>query len=96
MNAWQELIADATVAPVDVPAGAKLTASLDVPTCPQCGSPVKQLSRNDRACCSCGLTWTVYTERDELDAKADREVRSREFSENQQRGRRIPRGATRW
>ena len=61
-----------------------------------CGALAVKLGRQDRACFTCGLTWTVVTERDELDAKADRAVRSREFNEEHDRARKIGKNATRW
>jgi tRNA(Ile2) C34 agmatinyltransferase TiaS len=67
-----------------------------MPSCPVCGAMVKKLGRQDRVCCGCGLTWTVVTERDELDAKADHEVRSREFSENKGAARKIGKVPHRW
>ena len=97
-SAWADLIADDAVeaAPVVVPDGARITTTVDLPECPRCGSPAKHLGRADRACMACGLTWTVSSEREELDAKADREVRSRGFNEERGRARRVPKGASRW
>lgn len=95
--AWSELIGGDAAAPVDLAAaGSKIIATVDAANCPRCGSPAVKLGQQDRGCCGCGLSWTVVTERDELDAKADREVRSRAWNEESGRGRKIGRGASRW
>ena len=75
---------------------ARITVTVDVPNCPVCGSPAKKMGLTDRACLGCGLTWEVLTERDELDAKADREVRSRGWNEERDRARKIGKVAHRW
>jgi hypothetical protein len=98
VNAWTELMR-AGAAPVDEVAalpGAKITTSVDVPNCPRCDSPAVKLGRQDRGCNTCGLTWTLVSEQNELDAKAGREVRSRGFNEDRGRGRTVPKGANRW
>jgi hypothetical protein len=91
-NAWAGLTA---AAPALAGAGS-ITTTVDTLECPRCGSPAKKMDRNDRACCACGLTWRVVTERDEKDAEADREVRSRGWSAERGGEKRIPRGSTRW
>ena len=101
-SAWSELIASAPAkagsdgTPAEIAPGSKITTAVDVKTCPRCEAPAVKLGIRDRVCNTCGLVWTVITPRDELDAKADRELRSREFSEGRGRGRKIGRGATRW
>ena len=75
---------------------AGLITTKDIANCPRCDSPAVRTGRNDRICNGCGLAWTVHSEADELDAKADREVRSREFSEDRGWARAIPKGANRW
>jgi hypothetical protein len=77
-------------------AAPRVTTTVDVKVCPQCGSPAVQLGRQDRGCNGCGLAWTVVTEADELDAKADREVRSRGWNEEKERSRKIGKFQTRW
>jgi len=74
----------------------RITVTEDLPACPQCGAPAVKTGTNDRICNSCGLTWTVRTEQDELDEAASREVRSREFNEERGRARKIGRLQTRW
>jgi len=73
-----------------------ITTTVDVPNCPQCGGLAKQMGRQDRACLTCGLAWKVVTEQDELDAEADRLIRSRGYAEEHGRGRTVGKGATRW
>lgn len=75
---------------------AGVVTTVDVPDCPMCSTPAKRLGLNDRGCLGCGFTWSVLTADDELDAEADREVRSREFNESKGRGRKVPKGAGRW
>ena len=74
----------------------RITVTIDEPNCPVCGSPAVKHGLNDRACNACGLTWTVVTEQDELDAEADRLVKSRGVNEERERARKIPKGASRW
>jgi len=54
------------------------------------------MGRQDRACLTCGLAWKVVTEQDELDAEADRLIRSRGYAEEHGRGKTVGKGATRW
>jgi ribosomal protein S27AE len=96
VGSWSELLEDEAAPAARAPGGA-IVASVDSPTCPRCGSPVVATSRADRICNTCGLGFTVVTARDELDLKADREVRSRAWNEERGRGRAIPKGAiARW
>ena len=74
----------------------RLTTTDDVKECPQCAGAVTSTGLNDRQCNTCGLVWTVVTEADELDAEADRLVRSRGYSEDRGRSRKIGRFQSRW
>ena len=74
----------------------QITVTEDIRICPSCGALPVRIDEKSRNCNSCGLTWTVETAEDDLDAAADREVRSREWNEEKGRGRRIPEGQTRW
>jgi hypothetical protein len=72
-----------------------LIVTEDVPDCPGCGAPAVRLGDRQRHCNGCGLDWERMTEADELDAKADREVRSRAAAE--ERGTiAISKHQTRW
>lgn len=73
-----------------------LSTTVDVPNCPQCGAVAVKQGIQDRACNTCGLVWKVVTEQDELDAEADRLVRSRGWNEEHGRGKEIGKGALRW
>jgi hypothetical protein len=68
------------------------------PICADAGvnSPMVKLGRNDRTCNTCGFVCTVVTASDEEDAKADRQVRSRGYNEEHNRGHKIEKGQTRW
>jgi hypothetical protein len=77
-------------------AAPSIVTTVDVPACPLCSSPATVLGRQERACNACGLTWRVVTEQDELDAQADRAVRSREWNEERGAARKIGRNAQRW
>jgi len=68
----------------------------DLPQCPGCGAPAVQTSDRDRQCNTCGLTWTRETEADELDAEADRLVRSRGWNEERGRSKTIGKFQRRW
>jgi len=68
----------------------------DVANCPQCGAEAVKLGPNQRNCNACGLTWEVCTEEDELDAQADRLVRSRGWNEDREGKREIGRFQKRW
>ena len=74
----------------------QITVTEDLKECPGCGAPAVRIDARHRNCNGCGLTWTVETAEDELDAAADREVRSREFNEEHGRGRPIAKGQARW
>lgn len=74
----------------------RLIVTEDLPECPGCGAPAVKTSERDRQCNSCGLTWERVTENDELDAEADRLVRSRGWNEEQGRGKSIKKSQVRW
>ena len=59
--------------------------------CPQCGSPMVSTSANDYQCNACGFTCSVFTAQDELDAEADKIVRTRGYNEEHGRGKKISR-----
>jgi len=73
-----------------------IITTVDVAFCPQCLSPAVRYDEHARGCNGCGLTWKVVTERDELDAEADRLIRSRGWNEEHGRGKTVGKGATRW
>ena len=73
-----------------------ITTTEDLKQCPGCGAQAVVDGRQDRHCNTCGLAWTVVTAQDELDAEADRNVRSRAVNEERGRGRKIGRFQTRW
>ena len=73
-----------------------LIVTEDLPDCPRCGAPAVKTSDRDRQCNSCGLTWERLTEDDELDAEAERLVRSRGWNEEQGRGKSIGKFQSRW
>ena len=73
-----------------------ITVTEDLPNCPGCGAPAVKTSDRDRQCNSCGLTWERVTEDDELDAEADRLVRSRGWNEERGRGKSIGKFQQRW
>ncbi len=64
--------------------------------CPQCGSVMVCTSAQDYQCNACGFTCSVFTAEDELDAEADRLVRTRGFNEEHGRGKKIARFQSRW
>ena len=74
----------------------RLIVSEDLPECPQCGAPAVKTDDRQRQCNACGLTWERMTEEDELDAEAERLVRSRGWNEEQGRGKKIGKFQTRW
>lgn len=68
----------------------------DLANCPRCGAPAVHTGERSRICNSCGLAWERMTEADELDAEADRLVRSRGWNEEKGRGKSIGKFQTRW
>ena len=64
--------------------------------CPLCSTPLVKTDEHSRICNSCGFSCRVLTEEDELDAEAERLVRSRGWNEEQGRGKKIGRFQTRW
>jgi hypothetical protein len=73
-----------------------ITVSEDLPNCPQCGAPAVKDDERGRHCNSCGLSWQLRTEADELDLEADKLVRSRGWNEEQGRARDLGRVPHRW
>lgn len=73
-----------------------LIATEDLKECPGCNAPLVSTGRNDRICNTCGLSVRIVTEEDELDAEADRIVRSRGWNEEQGRARKVGKFQTRW
>jgi peptide subunit release factor 1 (eRF1) len=74
----------------------RLIVTEDLAECPQCGAPVVKTSDRARQCNSCGLAWERVTEDDELDAEAERLVRSRGWNEERGRAKSIGKFQTRW
>lgn len=73
-----------------------IIVTTDLANCPGCGALAVKLGLNQRQCNTCGLTWTLQTEADELDQAADRAVRSRGYAEKQGRTAAISKHQTRW
>ena len=74
----------------------RLIVSEELTECPGCGAPAVKTSDRDRQCNTCGLTWERATENDELDAEADRAVRSRGSNEDAGRAKKIGKFQQRW
>lgn len=68
----------------------------DVPKCPKCDAPAVADSLLQRHCNACGLAWTVQTADDELDAEADRLVRTRGWNEEKGKAKKIGKFQSRW
>lgn len=76
-----------------------VTITSDLEFCPVCEAgdqcvPLVKTTRNDRICNTCGFACVLVTEADELDAQADRQVRSR--GANIERASKIGRFQSRW
>jgi hypothetical protein len=74
----------------------QITTTEDVPTCPKCDAPAVKDGLQDRHCNACGLAWKVVTAEDELDAEADRLVRSRGWNEEKGKSKKIGKFQARW
>jgi uncharacterized Zn finger protein (UPF0148 family) len=74
----------------------KVITTVEPEQCPMCGSPLVSIGTKDRICNACGFSCTVHTEEDELDAEAERLVRSRGWNEDEGRSKEIGRFQTRW
>lgn len=74
----------------------KVITTAEPDQCPMCGSPLVSIGTKDRICNACGFSCTVHTEEDELDAEAERLVRSRGWNEEEGRSKKIGRFQTRW
>jgi len=68
----------------------------DLAECPRCGAPAVKTGDRSRQCNSCGLAWERFNEDDELDAEAERLVRSRGWNEERGRGKSIGKFQQRW
>ena len=74
----------------------RIVVTEDVSECPQCGAPAVKTGDRERQCNTCGLAWERMSEDDELDAEADRLVRSRGWNEERGRAKLIGKGQQRW
>ncbi len=74
----------------------RITVTEDLPECPQCGAPAVKTGDRQRQCNACGLAWERLEENDELDAEADRLVRSRGWNEEHGGARDIGKFPRRW
>ena len=74
----------------------RITVTEDLPECPQCGAPAVKTGDRQRQCNACGLAWERLDENDELDAEADRLVRSRGWNKEHGGARDIGKFPRRW
>ena len=74
----------------------RIIVTEDVSECPRCGAPAVKTGDRERQCNTCGLAWERMSEDDELDAEADRLVRSRGYNEEQGRAKSISKFQNRW